>query len=98
SPSLPKQSTNFTVFGRLIQNVPFINSTNSSNFITGILWDSTNDSDGQFSGNETLVFVSKINRNKPGLFGVYDYEIKVPVLLRVYGYNTSQLKYFLELR
>ena len=96
--STPKQTANFTVFGSKIQFVPVINSTNNSNFITGILWDSTNDADGQFSGNETLVFVSNINRNKSGLFGTYDYEIKIPVLLRVYDSPTNQLKYFLELR
>jgi len=98
--STPKQTTNFTVFGTLIQNVPYINSTNSSNFISGILWDSKDDTDGRYgpTDKEDLVFVTNINRNQSGKIGVFDYEAKIPVLLRVYNSTSNQLKYFLELR
>lgn len=99
-PSTPKQTDNFTVFGKLVQHVPYINSTNASNFITGILWDSSKDTDGQYdtTEKEPLVFVSNINRNQSGMVGFYDYEIKVPVLLRTYNSTSDQLKYYLELR
>ena len=78
--SLPKQTMNFTVQNRTIQFVPYINSTNTSDFVTGILWDTRNDTDGQYgtADNEPLVFVANINKNKQGKYGIYDYEIFVP--------------------
>jgi len=77
---------NFTIHQRLIENVPVINSTNNSNFVTGILWDMSDDTDGEFSidDKEDLVFVSNINKEKEGAYGTYDYELKIPVRLREY--------------
>ena len=70
-----------------INNVPIINSTNSSSFITGILWDSSDDStDGQYdqSDKEDLIFITKANPSTPGKFGTYDYEITIPASLKRY--------------
>lgn len=98
--SNPKQTTNFTIRGRLIQNVPYINSTNTSNFITGILWQSANSTVREFNAtnNAPLLFVTVINRNQTGFYGRYDYEAHVPVLLRVYNSTANALQYFVELR
>ena len=42
---IPKETKNMIIYQREIQNVPIINSTNNSNFITGILWDFSDDTD-----------------------------------------------------
>ena len=73
------------VFANSIENVSITNSTNNTNFYTGILWDKSDDSgDGQFSGSEDIVFVTEIKRNQPGKFGDYDFEMRVPSLLPRY--------------
>ncbi|RMD45311.1 hypothetical protein D6829_02600 [Candidatus Pacearchaeota archaeon] len=92
----PLDTENFTVNGQKIAGVPIINSTNNSNFITGILWDSSDDSDGEFgtTDNEDLVFVTKINPNSPGKYGAYDYEIRIPAKLRSQNQSDSSNVYF----
>jgi hypothetical protein len=88
---------NFLVHQRIIGNVPIINSTNNTNFKTGILWDSGDDrGDGEFSQNdkEDLIFVSKINKGKQGRYGIYDYEIRIPVRLREYNTTDTTEVYF----
>jgi len=80
--------TSFIVFKNTISNVSIINSTNNSNFVTGILWDKSDDvagqHDGEYNGTEDLVFVTKINPQKQGKYGVYDFEIRVPSELKKY--------------
>ncbi len=83
----PKSIDSFVVRQILINNVPIINSTNTTDFVTGILWDKEDDVvDGEFSQDdeEDLVFVAKINKEKQGRYGIYDYEITIPVRLREY--------------
>ena len=79
----PRNKTSFVVFSRTITNVSVVNSTNNSNFITGILWDSS-DGGAEYNGSQDLIFISKINSNKQGYYGVYDYEIRVPSELKKY--------------
>jgi len=62
-----------------IANIPIINSTNTSSFLTGILWD-TNDG-ASYDGNQDLVFVTVLNMSKVGYYGTYDFEIRVPATL-----------------
>ena len=64
------------IAGSLITNIPIINSTNNSNFITGLLYDS-NDGVG-YDGTQDLVFITIINAASAGKYGSYDYEIRVP--------------------
>ncbi len=80
---------NFSVFGKDILNTPFINSSSSGNFVTGILWDMGDSVDLEYDSveKEDVVFVAKVNRGKVGDHGVYDYEIKVPSKLR--GYDSG---------
>ncbi|GBE20090.1 hypothetical protein BMS3Abin17_00824 [archaeon BMS3Abin17] len=82
----PKLLQDFFIYQENITNVPVINSTNNTNFITGILWDMSDDSDGEYSSSdkEDIVFAAKINKTQPGKYGTYDYEIRVPVRLREY--------------
>ena len=61
-------------------------------FQTGILWDTTDDvGDSEYADtdNEDLIFVTKLNENALGAYGIYDYEFRVPALLR--EYNTSNI-------
>jgi len=98
----PKETTSFTVFGQAITNVPIINSTNTTTFKTGILWDTSDNTqvfNRQFDlgDREDIVFIANINQSKQGKFGVYDYEIKVPALLRDYKPGSSTVDFFLDL-
>ena len=69
----------FVVFGQTITNVPVIQT--STPFRTGVLWD-TDDALGDEYDGGTLVFVTKINLSQAGQFGTYDYELRIPALLR----------------
>jgi hypothetical protein len=97
---IPKTLTTILAYGKTIDNVPIINSTNNSNFITGLLWDTSKDTNNYFdSGDrEDIVFVSKLNKQKQGFYGVYDYEIRIPVKLREY-YDSyeSEIYFYYEL-
>ena len=86
----------FSINRRILNNVPVVQSTDNDNFKTGILWDSSDDSDGEFGGSdrEDLVFVSEINRGKQGKYAICDYEIKVPARLRSYNNLESNFVYF----
>ena len=90
------------VSNETISNVPIINSTNSTFFRTGILWDTSDDTqgnNGQFDINnkEDLVFIANINQSTVGKFGIYDYEIKIPALLRDYKPGSSTVDFFIDL-
>ncbi len=96
----PKATENFTIHKQEIEYVPIINSTDSENFITGILWDMGDDTNQEFDSgdSEDLVFVTKINKQKQGKYGIYDYEIKVPVRLREYDdTDISEVYFYYEL-
>jgi hypothetical protein len=101
----PRNYTNFTAYGRNIENVAIFNSTNTTNFnsaenstfITGILWDtSKDDGDGDYGDDgEDIVFISGINVNKTGLgISSHDYEIAVPSIIRSEG----NVYFFVELK
>lgn len=97
--STPKQTISITAFNNLITDIPFINSTNSSNFITGILWDSSDDTNGEFDPieQEDIVFIIPINDNQQGGYGIYDFEGKYPGLLREYEGATDEVSHYVEL-
>jgi hypothetical protein len=87
------------VFRNILTNVSIVNSTNNSNFITGALWDTADDSDGEFNGSEDVVFITNISRSTQGAYGIYDYEIRIPALLRNYKTpETTTVVLYLELK
>lgn len=94
----PKTVTAFDVFDYIIQNVAIINSTENTTFVTGILWDSSDDTNGEFDllNQEDLTFITKINTSQVGKYGTYDYEIKIPTLLRRYKAAGTFVDLFLE--
>lgn len=98
----PKETETFTVFDYIIKKVPVVDSTNNDNFKTGILWDTSDDTDGpsgQFdiSDQEDLIFITKINPSQAGQYGIYDYEIKIPALLRNYKPGSPSIDFFIDL-
>ena len=91
----PKNTESIIIHQKEIQEVPIINSTDNSNFITGILWDTSDDTggpNGEFDSvdKEDLVFVSPINKQTLGKYGTYDYEIRIPSKLREYNQLDSK--------
>jgi len=94
------ETESFLVFGSFMESVPITNSTNNSNFVTGILWDSLDDlGNREFdsSDEEDLVFVTKVNEGSQGAYGFYDYELRVPAKLREYAGEESEVVFYVEL-
>ncbi len=87
-------TTNYIVFNKVINFVPITNSTNNTNFYTGILWDSSdnnNSNNGEFdtTDKEDLIFAAQLNKDKQGAYGTYDYEIRIPANIRRYSTTDS---------
>jgi hypothetical protein len=72
----------FSIFGSQIENVPVINSTSMSPFITGVLWD-TSVGPEYYDGTQDIVFITRIRQNTQGGLGIYDFEFRVPANLRM---------------
>jgi len=86
------------IFGNTINNILMTNSTSNLNFQTGILWDSSDSGDNEYdtTEKEDLVFVSKIKKDTVGNYGTYDYEMRVPAMLREYSGITSEAVFYVE--
>jgi hypothetical protein len=97
SAGTPIAYVNLTAFRRSIVNVPIINSTNTSSFITGILWDAS-DGGNFYNKSQDIVFVTVMNQTKVGAYGTYDYEIAVPATLRDYIPGGGTVAFYTELR
>jgi hypothetical protein len=79
----PKSSRQIEIFGMNISNVSVINSTNSTSFLTCVLWDSSDDTgDRHYNLSEDLVFVAPVNSSQQGKYGIYDYEVFFPSSLK----------------
>ena len=93
---VPDLTKDFFVHKNDINDVPIINSTETGVFFTGILWDSSDDTNGEYDliDKEDLVFVAELNRRALGSYGVYDYELRVPVNLRSYDSTNEEDIYF----
>ncbi len=93
---IPDNLGSFVIYGETINNVPYVESTNTSSFLTAILWDS---SDGgiEYNGSQDLVFMTVINDSKSGKYGTYDYEIRLPGNLDNYLGANDWLVAYMEL-
>ena len=91
-PSNATNRTYFIVHGTNITDVPIVNSTDmtnhtsveSANFITGILWDDTKDTNGYYdtADSEDLIFIANVRDAAAGLGGAYhNYEVAAPCAL-----------------
>ena len=83
------ETQTFLVFKNYISNVPVSVSINNSNFKTGILWDTSDDTNTEYDSTEKedIIFITNTNINTAGTYGVTDYELRVPAKLR--EYNTT---------
>jgi|GEM_PF-2090305 len=85
----------YSIIDRNVCDVPVVNSTNSSNFVTGIMYDSA-DGTG-YDGTQDLVFVTEAyNETRQGRYGEYVYESRVPSTLSNQVIEGSFVKYRLE--
>ena len=91
----PKSFANFTISQNEVYSVPVINSSSNGEFVTGILWDSSDSGDLEYdsSEREDIVFVTNVNRGKVGTYGIYDYEIDIPAKLRSYDSSDESRVY-----
>jgi hypothetical protein len=92
-----KELANITAFKRNINFVPVVNSTNTSSFITGILWD-VSDGGSFYNGSQDVILISVMNQSMDGFYGTYDYEIAVPARLRDYIAGGGTVTFYTELR
>ncbi|MBU0757372.1 MAG: hypothetical protein KKF44_04850, partial [Nanoarchaeota archaeon] len=96
----PANVDTFVIFGKTVTMVPVVNSTNTSNFMTGILWDSTSQAAGGiYDGTQEIVFVTRVNEGQVGAYGTYDFEFKIPANLRQYkGPDRNTVALYTELK
>jgi len=89
---------NFTVFGRLIENVPVVNTTDNTSYKTGILWDMSDSADNEFDSVEVedIVFIVEYNATGWSKYGSYGYEIRVPENLVVYKPGQELIDFMIE--
>jgi hypothetical protein len=82
-----------TIGGNTLNNIPVVNSTNTSAFLTGILYDTA---DGMgYDGSQDIVFVTWTNTSQVGAYGTYDFEIIVPANLKqLFGVTDSVTQLF----
>jgi hypothetical protein len=87
----------FNIASEDVCQVPVVNSTNSSNFRTGILYDSL---DGQgYDGSQDLVFITRVfNSTSIGSYGNYKYEARVPSTLSDQVIGGQFIRYRLEIK
>ena len=98
--NVPIQTRSFNLSSGTISDVPIVNSTDNSNFVTGILWDTSDDTGNERYDpldRETIVFITEINPQSVGRYGTYDYEIRVPALLRDYETESTSLAFYVEI-
>jgi hypothetical protein len=94
----PIETITFDFFGISVENVPVTNSTNNSNFKTGILWD-TADGGNNYNGSQEIVFITTINKGAAGFDDVYDFEIRIPATLREYNtIDTEKVVFYTEIK
>jgi len=92
--AIPNQTT-FKVYGNNVTNVSYTSSTNTTNFITGIMWDASQRYD--YNGSQDLVFATKINKGNSGAYGTYDYEIRIPANLRRYKPSQDTIAFYTDI-
>ncbi len=96
----PKTTQTIKCFGRTLTDVPVANSSeNATDFVTGILWDASDDTNGEFDSteNEDIVFVAPVNGLQNGSYGEYNYEIRIPDTFDTYK-GGSVVELWVELR
>lgn len=88
--NVPKETQTFTVAGTNITNVPVTNNSATSALKTGILWDTGDDTNGEYNitDAEDIVFIMEVN--------ISNYEIRIPATLQNYKAGTASVALFLD--
>jgi hypothetical protein len=90
---------NYTVFKRVLNDTPVVNSTNTSSYTTGILWDSSDLSILEYNGTQDVIFITKVMETSQGAFADVEYEMKIPAYLRRYlTATTDSVTFYAELK
>ena len=75
----------------VVAAVPFVD------VVTTMLDDSIPLTTGEYDENETLIFITTVEHNLPGAYGVYDYELRVPSALSRSVGGSDTLDLYIEL-
>jgi hypothetical protein len=92
----PVVTTTLEIYNKEIKNIPVFNSTNNTNFVTGILWDMS-DGSTEYNGIQDIIFVTRKNITSYGKFGYYDYEMRVPATLKNYKQGLGTISFYVEI-
>ena len=94
----PIETMTFEVFRNIIENIPVTNSTNNTNFKTGILWDMSSGGN-QYNGSQDVVFISNIQNDLMGYNQTVDFEIRIPATLRQYkGPDLEKIAFYIQIK
>ncbi len=85
----------FLIAGTLM-SVPITNSTNTSSFVTGLLWDSSYGG-AEYNGSQPIVILTSFNGTYNGSFGSYEYEVRVPSALKKYFSPSDLIAFHIEI-
>jgi hypothetical protein len=95
---VPKETITKDVYGMDIINIPVVNSTNSTSFKTGILWD-YGDGGTTYSGSQDVVFLSIVNKSQQGYNETRDFEIRIPATLgQLSGPDSDKVAFYTEIK
>jgi hypothetical protein len=90
----PDNNKTFNIAGEQ-KTAPVINSSSNGNFKTGIFYDASEGT--PFDGSQSLVFVSEIQDSTEGEYGIYDYEARIPALLREQEGSNDMIDIYAEI-
>jgi hypothetical protein len=90
----PDRNKTFNIAGEQ-KTAPVINSSSNGNFKTGIFYDSSTGT--PFDGSQPVVFVTEIKDSTQGEYGIYDYEAKIPALLREQKGSNDMIDIYAEI-
>lgn len=96
------KTRSFVIATETVSNVPIANSSYSDAFVTGVLWDSSDDLSGNLefdqSDNEDLVFVTAINRSAISpICSQTDFELRLPTTFDTYKGLFGTVSFLAEL-
>lgn len=94
----PLEVMQFNLSTNTLYNVPIVRTSN--NFVTGILWDTSDDlGNNQYDYNdkEDIIFLTRVIDPELGNFGFYSYEIKIPAALKSYKGSIEMINFYYEM-
>ena len=97
--SMPKITTNMTLFERDVLYIPIANSTFLGLYQTGILWDGSDAAGDEFTGSEDVIFVGDITYTAEGTYvDNISYEIMLPKNFDIYTDPGAEVYFYVELK